>query len=84
MTERTKQAIVAFCTGLLLVEIPVVIDYLTATPQPDAKILLAGLLGGMFTALKRWSETAAVSVAALHSETYAQAARPADMTAPPG
>lgn len=74
MSERTKQALIAFLTGLALVEIPIVIGFLTAVPQPNASILLAGLLGGLLTALKRWSETAAVSVAALHTETYAKLA----------
>lgn len=77
MSERQKQALVAFITGLLLVELPIITGFLTATPQPDARILLAGLLGGVFTALKRWSETAPVSVAALHIETYGVAGSPA-------
>jgi hypothetical protein len=70
VSERTRQAIISFMVGLGIVEIPVLIDYLTAVPQPDAKILLAGILGGLLATLKRYVETAPSSVAALHQETY--------------
>lgn len=79
MSERTKQAIVSFIIGLLIVELPVGIDFLTAVPQPSPTILAAGLLGGILTMLKRWSETAPNNIAALHRETYAQAAPPATL-----
>lgn len=79
MSERTKQALISFVIGLLVVEIPVAIDYLTAVPQPDEKILFAGILGGLLTMLKRYSETGPASVAALHRETYARAAPPASL-----
>lgn len=79
MTERSKQALVSFFIGLLIVEIPVAVNYLTAIPQPDEKVLLAGILGGLLTMLKRYSETAPNSVAALHRETYAAAAPPATL-----
>lgn len=79
MSERWKQALVSFLIGLLVVEIPVLVTYLTAIPQPDEKVLLAGILGGLLTMLKRYSETAPNNVAALHRETYAQAAPPATL-----
>lgn len=79
MTERNKQALVSFLIGLLVVEIPVTINFLTAVPQPSPGILAAGLLGGLLTMLKRYSETAPNNVAALHRETYAAAAPPATL-----
>jgi len=72
MSERAKQTALSFFVGLLIVEIPVAYAWLVATPQPDARFLLAGLLGGLLTALQRYVQTAPGAVSALHAETQAK------------
>lgn len=84
MSERGKQTIISFVVGLLIVEIPVLVTWLTAIPQPDEKILFAGLLGGLLGALKRYAETSASAVSTLNAEVYANVAARDSLTRPGG
>lgn len=67
MTTRQIQVLQSFFLGLVLVEIPVISTALLS-PSFDWKILLAGLLGGLSSALIKYQQTNPETIVALHTE----------------
>lgn len=62
MNARTQAIAWRFALGLVLVEIPVLMGYLTAVPRPEWPILLSGLLGGLAGAISKYLEPQIVSI----------------------
>jgi hypothetical protein len=62
VNARTQAIAWRFALGLVLVEIPVLMGYLTAVPRPEWPILLSGLLGGLAGAITKYLEPQIVSI----------------------